>query len=71
MPHPKRFGELLIEGLEEAVAYGRGEVAGAAVRRVPRTVRRTGVVPPPCCTEEGIARVRSPVARKRSKRSSE
>jgi putative transcriptional regulator len=58
MADEKAFGELLIEGLEEAVAYDRGELRDVQVRRVPRTARNTEITPPPRYDASAIARIR-------------
>ena len=58
MADEKSFGELLIEGLEEAVAYNRGELQDVTVRRVARTARETEIAPPPRYDAEAIARIR-------------
>ncbi len=52
------FGDALIGALEEAVAYERGEVAGARVSRMEITARHTRVPPPPAYTPEQIRAIR-------------
>lgn len=58
MAEERTFGELLIEGLGEAVAYDRGELQDVPVRRVPRTSRNTEISPPPRYDARAIARIR-------------
>jgi putative transcriptional regulator len=53
------FGELLIQGLEEAVEIEAGERRPARVRRRKVTARHTSVAPPPKYTAARIARVRN------------
>jgi putative transcriptional regulator len=55
----ENFGELLIQGLEEAVAIERGELSPARVRRSKVTVRQVSVAPPPRYTAARFARVRN------------
>lgn len=52
------FGDALIGALEEAVAYERGELDTARVRRVEITARHTQVPPPPAYTPEDVRRIR-------------
>jgi len=53
----ENFGDLLIQGLEEARAVARGELE--PTRRVRRTVRETLVEPPRCYGADEIRRIRS------------
>jgi putative transcriptional regulator len=53
------FGELLIEGLKEAVAIEAGELRPDRVRRRKVTARQASVAPPPQYSAAQIARVRS------------
>jgi putative transcriptional regulator len=55
----ENFGELLIQGLEEAVAIEAGELSPARVRRRKVTARQANVAPPPKYTAARIARVRN------------
>lgn len=54
----ENFGELLIQGLEEAIAYERGELKGARVHRRTITARHARVPKPPRYTAERILRIR-------------
>lgn len=53
------FGELLIEALEEAVAYKKGERPGLRVTRYEVTARGATVSPPPMYDAERVRRVRA------------
>lgn len=53
------FGELLIEALEEAVAYKQGKLPGLRVDRHEITARAATVCPPPSYDAERIRRVRA------------
>lgn len=55
----ENFGELLIQGLEEATAIEKGELRAARVRRRKVTARQASVAPPPRYTAVQIARVRN------------
>jgi putative transcriptional regulator len=55
----ENFGELLIQGLEEAVAIEEGEIQPVRVRRRKVTTRQVSVAPPPKYTAARITRVRS------------
>lgn len=55
----ENFGELLIQGLEEAVAIEKGGLRAAQVRRRKVTAREVSVAPPPRYTAVRIARVRN------------
>jgi len=57
MTKQKRFGELLIEGLQEAVAYERGELA-ARTRVVETSARGTCVDVPPVYDSNRIRAIR-------------
>ena len=57
MTRQKRFGELLIEGLQEAVAYERGELPARA-RVVETSARGTCVDAPPAYDGDRIRAVR-------------
>ena len=59
------FGELLIEALEEAVAYREGRRPGLRVTRYEITARGAAVWPPPSYDAERVRRVR---ARRRMER---
>ena len=52
------FGELLIQGAREALAYKRGERKGVRVTYAKVTVRRVDVVPPPEFRDADVRRVR-------------
>jgi DNA-binding transcriptional regulator YiaG len=54
----ENFGDALIGALEEAVAYERGELAGAHVNRVEITARHARVPAPPAYTPEQIRGIR-------------
>ncbi len=54
----ENFGDLLIEGLKEAVAYERGTLKGAQVRRVPLTARTVTARKPPVYTADRIRKIR-------------
>lgn len=53
------FGELLIEALEEAVAYKQGKRPGLRVTRYEVTARGATVSPPPSYDAERVRRVRA------------
>jgi putative transcriptional regulator len=53
------FGELLIEALEEAVAYKEGKRPGLRVTRYEVTARGAAVSPPPSYDAERVRRVRA------------
>lgn len=52
------LGRLIERGLEQAIAYERGEPIGARVDRHPITAREARVVPPPRYTPERIRNIR-------------
>lgn len=58
MAKEKSFGELIIEGLQEAVAFERGELKDVKVRRVDLTSRNVQVTPPPRYGASRIAEIR-------------
>lgn len=53
------FGDLLIEALEEAVAYKQGKRPGLRVTRYEITARGATVSPPPSYDADRIRRVRT------------
>lgn len=53
------FGELLIEALEEAVAYKQGKRPGLRVTRYEVTARGATVSPPPSYDADRVRRVRA------------
>ncbi len=53
------FGELLVQGLKEALAIEKGDIQAARVRRRKVTARQARVAPPPKYSAARIARVRS------------
>ena len=55
-------GEEIIEGLREAVAFQRGELRGARVRRVPLIAPAAKVKPAPPYSSARIARLRARLA---------
>ncbi|MBV9773600.1 MAG: helix-turn-helix domain-containing protein [Gemmatimonadetes bacterium] len=58
MSRKEDFGDQLIEALQEAVAYQRGELENARVDRVELTARTTRVVPPPRYDADRIRSIR-------------
>ncbi len=54
-----RAADLIREGLEEAVAFVRGEQTGARVHRVPITARRAMASPPPTLERSQIIDLRT------------
>src|SRR5215208_8004138 len=58
----KTLGEEIIEGLEEAVAFERGELPDVQVRRVALTARHAEVAPAPRYDRERIIEIRSRLA---------
>lgn len=54
----ENFGELLIQGLHEALAFERGELAKVRVDRLTLTARQAEVAPPPRYSPERIAEIR-------------
>jgi DNA-binding transcriptional regulator YiaG len=52
------YGDLLIEGLKEAVAYERGDLKGVKVTRLERTARTAAVRAPPMYGAEQIVGIR-------------
>lgn len=56
------LGEQIIEGLEEAIAYNRGEQTGARTTRVPMTGNAANVKPAPRYSGPRIARIRARLA---------
>ena len=56
------IGEQLIKGLEEAIAYNRGELTGARTERVPITAPTARVKPAPHYSGARIARLRARLA---------
>ena len=52
------FGQLLIQGAREALAYKRGELSGVRVTYAPVTARSVDVIPPPRYGESDVRRVR-------------
>ena len=56
------LGEQIIEGLEEAIAYNRGERTGARTTRVPITASAAKVKPAPRYSGSRIARIRARLA---------
>ena len=55
----KTIGERIIEGLEEAIAYERGELTGVRITRVLVTDRGAKVLPAPAYSGERVARLRA------------
>lgn len=55
----KSVGAQIVEGLTEAVAYKRGELANVRVTRLPLTVRAAQVVPAPRYDGARVARLRA------------
>jgi putative transcriptional regulator len=55
----KSIGEQIIEGLEDALAYQRGELRGARVTRVSLTARAARVQPAPPYSGARIATLRA------------
>lgn len=55
----KSVGERIIEGLQEAVAYERGELSGLRVTRIRLTARAARVKPVPRYTGARVARLRA------------
>ena len=56
---PRTFGEQIIEGLEEALAYHRGEATGARVKRIRLTAPAARVKPAPRYSGARVARLRA------------
>jgi putative transcriptional regulator len=56
------LGEEIIEGLEEAIAYNRGERTGARTTRVPITAAVAKVRPAPPYSGSRVARLRARLA---------
>jgi putative transcriptional regulator len=52
------FGELLIQGAREALAYHRGELRGVRTTHRKVTTRTVDVIPPPAYSDRDIRRVR-------------
>jgi putative transcriptional regulator len=52
------FGQMLIQGAREALAYKRGERSGVRVTYAPVTARSVEVIPPPRYGESDVRRVR-------------
>ncbi|SRR6266540_3192193 len=59
MTKKKSVGERIVEGLEEAIAYQRGELAGARVTRVRLTAQSADVKAAPRYSGARVARLRS------------
>lgn len=59
MSRNSRLGEAIIRGLEDAVAFERGELRNVRVSRVRLTARHADVRPTPRYTGPGIARLRA------------
>ncbi len=59
MRKKKSIGERIVEGLEEAIAYERGERAGALVTRVRLTARSAEVKRAPRYSGARVARLRT------------
>ena len=59
MTRKRSIGRRIIEGLEQAIAYERGELSDARVTRVPLTARLAAVRPAPRLTGGAIARLRT------------
>jgi DNA-binding transcriptional regulator YiaG len=55
----ENFGDVLIQGLEEAVAVARGKIPPARVTRRKVTARHVEVAPPPRYRPKKIAAVRN------------
>lgn len=55
----QNFGDLLVQGLEEALAVEQGNAKPARVRRRKLTMRRVEVAPPPRYRPKKIAAMRS------------
>ena len=56
------LGEEIIDGLEEAIVYNRGERTGARTTRVPITATVARVSPAPRYTGSRVARLRARLA---------
>lgn len=59
MKKQRKIAEQIIEGLEQVVAYQRGELKGATVTRVLLTAPQAEVRPAPPCSGPGITRLRA------------
>lgn len=58
MQNGRALGSVMIEGLEQALAYERGELKDVRVRCVPLTARKAAVAPSPQYDAAGIRRIR-------------
>ncbi|HET6229972.1 MAG TPA: helix-turn-helix domain-containing protein [Longimicrobiaceae bacterium] len=58
MVNDSNYGDLLIEGLTEAVAFHRGELKGVTVTRRERTARTSAVASPPEYEADAIVGIR-------------
>jgi len=55
----KTVGARIIAGLEEAIAYERGELTGVRITRVPLTDRAAKVTPAPAYSGVRVAQLRA------------
>jgi DNA-binding transcriptional regulator YiaG len=58
----QNFGDIIIQGLREAIAYERGELTGVRVSRRPLTARRTAAPPPASYGAREVRRIRDRMA---------
>ena len=59
MSRKPSIGARIIEGLEEALAFERGELEGVRLRRVPITARSAAAKPAPRYDEKRVAALRA------------